>query len=218
MADAALPLVTALDPAALVAALASDGRAAQVELARLEDRVRGDGLRAAARALREDEAAILAANALDMEQGEARGHTAALLDRLRLDPARLAAIADAVDAVAALRSPVGEVISRNARPNGLVLERVRIPIGLIAIIYESRPNVTVDAAALCVRAGNAVLLRGGSEAVHSNRALHRAFVRGLASAGVPAAAVQLVPTQDRELVGAMLGAAGLIDMIVPRGG
>jgi len=113
---------------------------------------------------------------------------------------------------------VGETISRDTRPNGLVLERVRIPIGLIGIIYESRPNVTVDAAALCVRAGNAAILRGGSEAVHTNRALHAAFVRGLAREGVPAATVQLVPSQDRALVGAMLEAAGLIDMIVPRGG
>jgi glutamate-5-semialdehyde dehydrogenase len=127
-------------------------------------------------------------------------------------------MAAAVEAVAALPDPVGEVISHGTVPSGLDLSRVRIPIGLIGIVYESRPNVTVDAAALCVRAGNAVLLRGGSEAARSNRALHAAFVRGLASHGVPAAAVQLVPTQDRAVVGAMLGAAGLIDMIVPRGG
>ena len=214
MADVA----PSLDPAALVASLATNGRAAQRELARLDDRTRADALRAAAQALREEEPAILSANVLDVDEGAARGLTAALLDRLRLDPARLAAIADAVEAVAALPSPVGEVISRGTRPNGLVLERVRIPIGLIGIIYESRPNVTVDAAALCVRAGNAVLLRGGSEAARSNRALHAAFVRGLAGAGVPAAAVQLVPIQDRAVVGPMLGAAGLIDMIVPRGG
>jgi glutamate-5-semialdehyde dehydrogenase len=214
MADAA----PSLDPAALVASLAADGRAAQEALSRLDDPARAAALRAGASALRQDEAAILAANAQDMENGEARGQTAAMLDRLRLDSARLAAIADAVDTVAGLPSPVGEVISRDTRPNGLVLERVRIPIGLIGIVYESRPNVTVDAAALCVRAGNAVLLRGGSDAVRSNRALHAAFVRGLAGEGVPAAAVQLVPTQDRTVVGAMLGAAGLIDMIVPRGG
>ena len=214
MADAA----PSLDPAALVASLAADGRAAQEALSRLGDQARAAALRAGASALRQDEAAILAANAQDMENGEARGQTAAMLDRLRLDSARLAAIADAVDTVADLPSPVGEVISRDTRPNGLVLERVRIPIGLIGIVYESRPNVTGDAAALCVRAGNAVLLRGGSDAVRSNRALHAAFVRGLAGEGVPAAAVQLVPTQDRTVVGAMLGAAGLIDMIVPRGG
>ncbi|MFM5884476.1 MAG: glutamate-5-semialdehyde dehydrogenase, partial [Novosphingobium sp.] len=133
-------------------------------------------------------------------------------------PARLAAMAEAVDQVADLSDPVGEVLGSDTRPNGLVLSRVRIPIGLIGIVYESRPNVTADAAALCLASGNAVLLRGGSEAVHSNRAIHAALVAGLESEGIPAAAVQLVPTQDRAAVGAMLTAAGLIDMIVPRGG
>jgi glutamate-5-semialdehyde dehydrogenase len=130
----------------------------------------------------------------------------------------LEGIATAVEAVAGLPDPVGEVISHSTVPSGLDLSRVRIPIGLIGIIYESRPNVTADAAALCVRAGNAALLRGGSEAVHSNRAIHAALAEGLAEAGVPAEAVQLMPTQDREAVGAMLRAVGLIDMIVPRGG
>ncbi|MCB2061973.1 MAG: aldehyde dehydrogenase family protein, partial [Novosphingobium sp.] len=114
--------------------------------------------------------------------------------------------------------PVGQVIDTATRPNGMALSRVRVPIGLIGIIYESRPNVTVDAAALCLRSGNATLLRGGSEAVHSNRALHAAFAEGIAACGLPAEAVQLMPTQDRAAVGAMLGAAGVIDMIVPRGG
>ena len=127
-------------------------------------------------------------------------------------------IADALAAVADLPDPLGREIDRTERPNGLVLSRVRVPIGLIGIIYESRPNVTADAAALCLRSGNAVLLRGGSEAVHSNRAIHAALVAGLTEAGIPAAAVQLVPVQDRAVVGAMLTAAGLIDMIVPRGG
>jgi len=203
---------------ALVAALAGAGRAAQAELARLDGAARARALRSAASALREDEAAILAANGADVAAGEAAGLTAALLDRLRLDPGRLAATADAVETIADLPDPLGAIVSRDTRPNGLVLERVRIPIGLIGIVYESRPNVTVDAAALCLMAGNAVLLRGGSEAVRSNGALHAAFVRGLAAHGIPAAAVQLAPTQDRAFVGAMLGAAGLIDMIVPRGG
>ncbi len=206
------------DPVALVAALARDGRAAQAVLARLDDAVRADALRAAAQALRDDQAAILDANDLDMRAAQAAGLPSALLDRLRLDPARLAGIARAVDAIAGLPGPLDAVISRDIRPNGLVLERVRVPIGLIGIVYESRPNVTVDAAALCLRAGNAVLLRGGSEAARSNAALHAAFVRGLAKHAIPAAAVQLAPTQDRAVVGAMLGAAGLIDMIVPRGG
>jgi len=123
-----------------------------------------------------------------------------------------------VEQVADLPDPVGQVIDTTQRPNGLELSRVRVPVGLIGIIYESRPNVTADAAALCLRSGNAVLLRGGSEAVNSNRAIHAALARGLAEAGVPVDAVQLVPTQDRAAVGAMLAAAGLIDMIVPRGG
>jgi len=209
---------TSETPETLVARLAEAGRAAQRVLARLDAPAKAAALHAAAAALRAHEDAILAANARDVAAGEANGLTAALIDRLRLDPARLAGIADAVDQVADLADPVGQVIDSTPRPNGMVLSRVRIPIGLIGIIYESRPNVTADAAALCVRSGNAVLLRGGSEAVHSNRAIHAAMAEGLASAGVPAAAVQLLPTQDRAAVGAMLTAAGLIDMIVPRGG
>jgi glutamate-5-semialdehyde dehydrogenase len=205
-------------PEALVAQLAQRARLARVELARLDAPTRAAGLKAAAAALLADETAILAANGADMAAAAERGLSAAMLDRLRLDPARLAAMAQAVVAVADLPDPVGTELDRTIRPNGLVLSRVRVPIGLIGIIYESRPNVTADAAALCLRAGNAVLLRGGSEAAQSSRAIHAALVRGLASAGVPADAVQLVPTQDRAVVGAMLTAAGLIDMIVPRGG
>ncbi|MDK4805869.1 MAG: glutamate-5-semialdehyde dehydrogenase [Novosphingobium aromaticivorans] len=205
-------------PQALVERLARAGRAAQARLARLPSEAREAALKLAAQALRRAEPEILAANAIDMANGEARGLTGALLDRLRLDPARLAAMADAVAQVASLEDPVGQIIDSRSRPNGLVLERVRVPIGLIGIIYESRPNVTADAAALCVRSGNAALLRGGSEAVHSNRAIHQALVAGLVEGGVPADVVQLMPTQDREVVGAMLTAAGLVDMIVPRGG
>jgi glutamate-5-semialdehyde dehydrogenase len=205
-------------PEALVTRIARAGRAAQRQVALMSDAQKEHALRAAAAALREDGAAILQANATDCSAAEARGTSGALLDRLRLDDKRLAAMADAVEQVAGLADPVGQVIDRSERPNGLQLSRVRIPIGLIGIIYESRPNVTADAAALCLRSGNAVLLRGGTEALHSNRAILAAMVRGLVSAGVPADAVQLVPTQDREAVGAMLAAAGLIDMIVPRGG
>ncbi|MPS67538.1 MAG: glutamate-5-semialdehyde dehydrogenase [Novosphingobium sp.] len=205
-------------PEALVARIAAAGRAAQRVLAQLSDAQKAGALRAAANAMRAAEPAILAANARDVAAGEAKGLTGAMLDRLKLDPARLAGIADAVEQVASLPDPVGEVISESERPNGLKLSRVRIPIGLIGIIYESRPNVTADAAALCLRSGNAVLLRGGSEALHSNRAILAAMTSGLEDAGVPAAAVQLVPSQDRAVVGAMLTAAGLIDMIVPRGG
>ena len=206
------------DPAQLVADLARRGRASQRVLARMGDAEKAAALRSAATALREDSEAILAANARDIAAGQDAGLSPAMLDRLRLNAERLAAIAEAVAQVAALPDPVGEVIATDTRPNGLRLSRVRIPIGLVAIIYESRPNVTADAAALCVRAGNAVLLRGGSEAVHSNRAIHAALVRGLVAAGVPEDAVQLLPTQDRAAVGAMLAAAGQIDMIVPRGG
>ena len=205
-------------PEALVARIAADGRAAQRVLARMSDAQKAEALRAAAKALRADEAAILEANAKDIAAGEEKGLSGAMLDRLRLDAERLAGIADAVDQVASLPDPVGSVIEESSRPNGLRMSRVRIPIGLIGIIYESRPNVTADAAALCLRSGNAALLRGGSEAVHSNHAIRAAFAKGLEEAGIPAAAIQLVPTQDRAVVGAMLTAAGLIDMIVPRGG
>lgn len=210
--------VAAESPEALVERLARAGRAAQRILARLSDAQKAEALRAAAAALRADEAEILKANARDIAAGEAKGLSGAMLDRLRLDPARLAGIADAVEQVASLPDPVGQVIETTERPNGLRLSRVRIPIGLIGIIYESRPNVTADAAALCLRSGNAVLLRGGSEALHSNRAIREALAKGLESVGVPPAAIQLMPTQDRAVVGAMLTAAGLIDMIVPRGG
>lgn len=215
MASQTLPVET---PEQLVQRLAEAGRAAQRVLASMPAEAKAAALRAAAGALRMAEADILAANALDLAAGEANGLTKAMLDRLLLDSSRLAGIADAVDQVAGLADPVGEVIDASERPNGLRLSRVRVPIGLIGIIYESRPNVTADAAALCLRSGNAVLLRGGSEAVHSNRAILAALASGLASAGVPEAAVQLVPTQDRAAVGAMLAAAGLIDMIIPRGG
>jgi glutamate-5-semialdehyde dehydrogenase len=208
----------AAEPAALIAAMGTAARVAAGVLARLPSEARRAGLRAAAAALRDAAPAILAANAEDMARGTAAGLTPALLDRLRLDAARLASVADSVEAVAALPDPVGEAIDTRTRPNGLVLSRVRVPIGVIGIVYESRPNVTVDAAALCVMSGNAVILRGGSEAVASNRALHAAFVDGLAAAGLPRDAAQLVPTTDRAAVGAMLTAAGLIDLIVPRGG
>jgi glutamate-5-semialdehyde dehydrogenase len=206
------------DPEALIAAIARDARAAQRQLAAMSSEARAAALHLAAQALTAATPDILAANARDLAAGKANGLAPAMLDRLALDEARLAGIAAAVAAVADLPDPVGQIIDRAERPNGLHLQRIRVPIGTIGIIYESRPNVTADAAALCVRAGNAALLRGGSEAVHSNRAIHAALVAGLAEGGVPAAAVQLIPTQDRAAVGAMLAAAGLIDMIVPRGG
>ncbi len=206
------------DPTTLIATLARRARDAARQLAGMSDAQKAGALRSVAAALRHAGPAILAANALDVARGKDNGLSEALLDRLRLDDARLEGIAAAVATVADLDDPVGQVIDARERPNGLALSRVRVPIGVIGIIYESRPNVTADAAALCVRSGNAVILRGGSEAVESNRALHAAFAHGLAEAGAPVAAVQLVPTTDRAAVGAMLAAAGAIDLIIPRGG
>jgi glutamate-5-semialdehyde dehydrogenase len=207
-----------VDSAALVTGLARDARLAQRQLAMMPSAARAAALHLAAQALRDATPAVLAANALDLAAGKANGMSKAMLDRLALDETRLAGIANAVAAVADLPDPVGAVIDSSKQPNGLRFQRIRVPIGVIGIIYESRPNVTADAAALCVRAGNAALLRGGSEAVHSNRAIHAALVAGLTQGGVPAEAVPLIPSQDRACVGAMLAAAGLIDMIVPRGG
>ena len=206
------------DHDALVAGLAHAGRAAQRVLARMDTGARAAALRSAAAALRAHAPRIIEANARDVAAGEANGLSGAMIDRLRLDEERLEGVASAVEAVAALPDPVGDVIDRSIAPGGMELSRIRIPIGLIGIVYESRPNVTADAAALCLRTGNAVLLRGGSEAVHSNRAIHAALAEGLVAAGVPAEAAQLMPTQDREAVGSMLRAHGLIDMIIPRGG
>ena len=216
-------MATKIDPgtadfSSLVEGLALKGRAAQRKLAALSSAAKADPLMQSAAAIREDSAAILSANAQDVADGEARGLTGAMLDRLTLDPNRSESMASALEAVASLPDPVGDIIDSSTRPNGLEISRVRVPIGLIGIIYESRPNVTADAAALCLRSGNAALLRGGSEAAHSNRAIHAAFVRGLTASGLAPEIVQLMPTQDREAVGAMLRAAGLIDMIVPRGG
>ena len=206
------------NPATLISTMGERARAAARTLASLPANAKSRGLIEAADALRDATAAIIEANQRDMERAAAAGLSPAMLDRLRLDEARIAGVADAVAAVAGLRDPVGAVIDETKRPNGLVLRRVRVPIGVIGIIYESRPNVTADAAALCVKSGNAAILRGGSEAIESNRAIHEAMVAGLQKAGLPADAVQLVPTTDRAAVGAMLTAAGLIDMIVPRGG
>ena len=215
---ASTPQTITQSPGELIADLAAKARQAQRSLAAADTKTRANALNAAAAALRERSADIVAENKRDVDAGEANGLSGAMLDRLRLDETRVEGIASAVEQVAALDDPVGMVIDRSSRPNGLELQRIRVPIGVIGIIYESRPNVTADAAALCVRAGNAALLRGGSEAVHSNRAIHSAFAFGLASAGIDPAAVQLVPTQDRAAVGAMLAAADGIDMIVPRGG
>lgn len=176
-------------------------------------------LLAAADAIRAHQKAILAANDEDVKAGTARNLTPALLDRLRLDAKRVEAMANGVADVAALEDPVGRELARWTRPNGLDITRVSTPIGVLGIIYESRPNVTADASALCLKSGNVAILRGGSESVHSSRAIHAALMEGLDAAGLPATAIQLVQTTDRAVVGFMLaGLNGAIDMIVPRGG
>ena len=162
---------------------------------------------------------ILAANAEDITEARASGVTGAFLDRLILDAARVEAIAAAIDAVRALKDPVGVVTESWTRPNGMTIERVRVPLGVIGIIYESRPNVTADAGALCLKSGNAAILRGGSDSLRTSRAIVAALGQGLREAGLPEAAIQLVPTRDRAAVGLMLtGLDGNIDVIVPRGG
>ena len=201
-----------------MANMTANARSAARRLAGADDATKAAALLAAAAALRASVADILAANAKDVAAAVAAGISPAMLDRLKLDEGRIAAMASAVEQVATLEDPVGQIIDSRSRPNGLVMERVRVPVGVLGIIYESRPNVTADAAALGLRSGNAVILRGGSEAVHSNHAIHAAMVQGVTHAGLPADAVQLVPTQDRAVVGAMLRAQGAIDMIIPRGG
>jgi glutamate-5-semialdehyde dehydrogenase len=176
-------------------------------------------LAAIAQAIRAATAAILAANAEDIAEAKSGGATAAFVDRLMLDGKRVAAIADGVEVVAKLPDPVGAVTESWTRPNGMRIERVRVPLGVVGVIYESRPNVTADAGSLCLKAGNAVILRGGSDSFRSSRAIHAAIVDGLRAAGVTEDAIQLVPTRDRAAVGAMLaGLDGAIDVIVPRGG
>jgi glutamate-5-semialdehyde dehydrogenase len=175
-------------------------------------------LAAMARALRADAASILTANAQDVAAAEREGRPESFLDRLRLTPARVAAMADAVDAVRALPDPVGEVTERSRRPNGLKLEKVRIPLGLVLIVYEARPNVTSDAAALCLKSGNAVLLRGGKEALGTNAAVARCLRMGLVSEGLPGEAVTLVGDTDREVLKELLQLDGLVDLCIPRGG
>ena len=193
-------------------------RAAAAVLATAPTATKAAALDAAAQALRDRAPQILTANAKDMARGEENGLTPALLDRLKLDDKRLEGIAAALENVARLPDPVGQVIDEAVRPNGLRLSRVRVPIGVIGIIYESRPNVTADAGALSLMAGNAAILRSGSEAIESARAIHAALVAGIVAAGLPETSIQLIPITDRAAVGAMLRAAEHIDIIIPRGG
>lgn len=203
---------------ASIATMARSARAAVAGLAQAPAGQKALAISTAAQAIRARSSALIAANADDVTAARAAGISAALIDRLALDAGRVEAIAAGLDTVAGLPDPVGEVIKCWETGNGLHFERVRVPLGVIGIIYESRPGVTADAAALCLMAGNACLLRGGSEAARSNMVLLECVGEGLRAAGLPAAAVQLVPAGDRALVGAMLAAHGLIDVIIPRGG
>jgi glutamate-5-semialdehyde dehydrogenase len=202
-------------PQAILAAMAGNARQAARCLAQSAAGVRNAALREAAAALRRDQDALLAANARDLAASTA---AAAFRDRLTLTPARIEAMATGLEEVASLPDPLGRVLAQWTRPNGLQLRRVATPVGVIGMIYESRPNVGADAAGLCLKSGNAVILRGGSESLHSARAIHAAMRAGLRAAGLPEACVQIAPDSDRAYVAAMLGAAGLIDLIIPRGG
>jgi glutamate-5-semialdehyde dehydrogenase len=199
-------------------AIGQAARAAAAVLAETPAERKTAALQAAAAAIRRHAGAILAANARDMAAAEQKGQSAAMLDRLKLDAGRVEAMAKGLEEVAAFPDPVGTVLAAWTRPNGLRISRVRVPLGVIGIIYESRPNVTADAAGLCLRAGNAAILRGGSESFHSSAAIMAALRGALSESGLPAAAVQQVPTRDRAAVGEMLRLNAYIDVIVPRGG
>jgi glutamate-5-semialdehyde dehydrogenase len=202
----------------LMTEIGARARAAAAELAYASSERKAAALQAAAAAVwaRRDE--ILDANVLDMDFGREKGLSPAMLDRLMLNETRLRGIVDALRQVAEQRDPVGRVLDQWTRPNGLHIQRVATPLGVVGVIYESRPNVTADAGALCLKAGNAVILRGGSESFHSSEALHACMQQGLREAGLPEAAIQLIPTRDRAMVSEMLRATEYIDVIVPRGG
>ncbi|MDX3928341.1 MAG: glutamate-5-semialdehyde dehydrogenase [Shinella sp.] len=209
----------ATDVAALMHEIGRFARAAARPLATASPERKNAALEAMAAAILSDRDTILAANARDLDNARESGVAVAFIDRLTLAPERIEAIASAIREIAALDDPVGDVIAEWDRPNGLHIERVRTPLGVVGVIYESRPNVTADAGALCLKAGNAVILRGGSDSLNSSRAIHACLVRGLKEAGLPEHAIQMVPVADRAAVGAMLsGLDGAIDVIVPRGG
>lgn len=204
---------------ALMITIGAQAKAASRPLSIAGTDQKNRALLAMASAIEASKEAILAANRKDLTAAESAGLAASFVDRLTLNDARIAGIAEGIRSVAALSDPVAEVIAAWDRPNGLKIERVRTPLGVIGVIYESRPNVTADAGALCLKAGNAVILRGGSDSQHSSRAIHACLVEGLKIAGLPEHAIQLVPVTDRAAVGALLsGLNGTVDVIVPRGG
>jgi glutamate-5-semialdehyde dehydrogenase len=207
------------DIATLMDRIGRDAVAAAGVLALANTATKNLALTKIAMSLRARAPELLAANAKDLEAAKAKGLAAAMLDRLALDAARVESMARGVEAIAALADPIGTTVAQWTRPNGLDIARVRVPLGVIGIIYESRPNVTCDAGALCLKSGNAAILRGGSESVFSSRAIHACLVEGLAAAGLPAACIQLVPTTDRAAVGHLLSSmTEYIDVVVPRGG
>ncbi|BCG92291.1 glutamate-5-semialdehyde dehydrogenase [Mesorhizobium sp. 131-2-1] len=207
------------DTAVLMADIGRRARAAARPLAIATTAAKNAALVAMAEAILRNEQAILEANAIDVSNGEESGLSPSFMDRLKLTPSRVKAMADGIREIAGLKDPVGDVIAEWDRPNGLHIERVRTPLGVIGVIYESRPNVTADAGALCLKAGNPVILRGGSDSLNSSSAIHACLVEGLKAAGLPEDAIQLVPTTDRTAVGEMLkGLGGNLDVIIPRGG
>ena len=206
------------DAAALVAELGRRAKSAAADLRNATTEAKNRALVEAARLIRSELAAILAANALDISAAQKAGMNAAMQDRLLLNEARVEAMAKGLDDIAALPDPVGATMEEWTRPNGLVISRVRVPIGIIGVIYEARPNVTADAGALCIKSGNTVVLRGGSDSFHSSRAIVDLLRRALATAGLPHDCIQLVPTTDRAAVGELLKAMDWLDLIVPRGG
>jgi glutamate-5-semialdehyde dehydrogenase len=208
------------DLLALMSDLGKSARAAARVLAQAPPDLKNRALEAMAKVIRANAATILAANAEDVAEARAAGNaTSSFIDRLTLTPARVAAMADGIDIVRGIADPVGIVTERWQRPNGMTIERVRVPLGVVGVIFESRPNVAADAGVLCLKSGNAVILRGGSDSFRSCRAIHACLVQGLREAGLPDAAITLVPTRDRAAVGMMLsGLNGGIDVIVPRGG
>ncbi len=211
-------LGTFADLAAYMHGVGEAARAASRELARASTKARNDALGAMAVAIRRESATLIAANARDVAAAKAAGRDAAFVDRLALSPALVLAMADGLEAIAALPDPIGEISELRNRPSGIQVGRMRVPLGVVGIIYESRPNVTADAAGLCLKAGNATILRGGSEALHSNQAIAACVHEGLAAAGLPQSAVQLIATGDRDAVGHLVADEKHVDVIVPRGG
>ena len=206
------------DVGVIMAGIGAAARDAAAPMAQASTAAKNKALTVAAETVVASTEQILAANALDLEAAKTKGLSAAMTDRLVLTVDRIAAMANGLVEIAALDDPVGAVIAEWDRPNGLHISRVRVPLGVIGVIYESRPNVTADAGALCLKSGNPAILRGGSESFHSSRAIFQALQAGVAAAGLPAGALQLIPTRDRDAVGAMLAMSEVIDVIIPRGG